>query len=486
MKRDDSAERLISPEECKDIILRVQSFCSDEGELGVRIKGEWYGELSWARNRAWVGTDRRIIAITIQRMLGGRVGQVNLNQSDNESLRAGVIAAERIARRTTRRVFNSDVFLPPPPSLVTPETVIWSDETYNVSFDIRGEIARRLIEGADNADMLSAGDIEVNAGVHAFAGPWTGNQAWDDEQRGIRQMRANEEVELNYMKYTQAQCSLTVRHPQGLGSGWAGLSSYDWKRIDGQKLAGRALEKCILSLHPVRIEPGRYTLILEPQAVYDFLERMMDSFARYQPGAKFSAETGEGPWKMGYDAVLSLWRTKLGMQVVDERITISHDPFDSELGVIPFPGMASLTWIERGRLKTLEHGRTGYALPNTNADIDATRRKAFRMSGGTQSVDDMVLNTKRGLLVSRLFGVLLLDHESLLSTGVTRDGLWLIENGQITKSVHNMRFTESPIFALNQLEGLGVPVPVFSPYHPAIIPAVKVNDFSFTSLSDAV
>ncbi len=89
----------------------------------------------------------------------------------------------------------------------------------------------------------------------------------------------------------------------------------------------------------------------------------------------------------------------------------------------------------------------------------------------------------------------MLDGSSLLSTGLTRDGLWLIENGKISKAVHNMRFTESPLFVLNQVQDLGEPVPVFRPMfggdytmglRPAVVPPLKANDFSFTSLSDAV
>src|SRR5690606_40043274 len=114
--------------------------------------------------------------------------------------------------------------------------------------------------------------------------------------------------------------------------------------------------------------------------------------------------------------------------------------------------------------------------------------------GCDTSLDEMIRTTRRGLLVTRFSNVAVLDGESLLSTGLTRDGLWLIENGQITKAVKNFRFTESPLFVLNHIEQLGEPVPVFRPVShpflggpmPAMVPALKVRDFSFTSLVDAV
>jgi predicted Zn-dependent protease len=114
------------------------------------------------------------------------------------------------------------------------------------------------------------------------------------------------------------------------------------------------------------------------------------------------------------------------------------------------------------------------------------------MSGGDTSVDEMIATTKRGLLVTRFSNLRGLDGTSLLSTGLTRDGLWLVENGKISKAVKNFRFTESPLFMLNSIEQLGVPVRVFRPtgtggeLTPGIVPPLKVRDFSFTSAIDAI
>lgn len=121
------------------------------------------------------------------------------------------------------------------------------------------------------------------------------------------------------------------------------------------------------------------------------------------------------------------------------------------------------------------------------------------MSGGTTSVEEMIASTKRGVLVTRLTSIQTVDYGSLLATGLTRDGLWLIENGKISKAVRNFRFTESPLFVLNNVVDLGVPIPVFRPASldaleisrvntltPAIVPPLKVNDFSFTSTVDAI
>jgi predicted Zn-dependent protease len=282
---------------------------------------------------------------------------------------------------------------------------------------------------------------------------------------------------------------MTVRHPKGTGSGWAGQSGYDWTAINGPALAERALQKCLASIDPVRIEPGRYTVILEPQAVADLIRALV-------PGA-LDREDAEvyrsGPFVLGVDEGLMLIRTKLGLKVIDERITISHNPSDPELGVMNANGLEPLTWIERGVLKTLNYNRA-YALPWLNDNTGAWMRESFRMSGGNTPIEEMISTTKRGILVTRLSNMLTLERNSLLATGVTRDGLWLIEHGKVSKAINNLRLTDSPLFMLNQVEQLGVPVPVFRPVRnaswvaltPAIVPPIKANDFSFTALVDAV
>jgi predicted Zn-dependent protease len=187
---------------------------------------------------------------------------------------------------------------------------------------------------------------------------------------------------------------------------------------------------------------------------------------------------------------------------VDPRITISADPMDPDLGFPPFaPWGESVTrtevyhpatWITNGVLTALAYNRQ-YAVENLAQAVGLPNEGAFRMSGGETSIDEMITTTKRGLLVTRFDQITLLDLTSLLLRGYTRDGLWLIENGKISKAVKNMAFTESPLFALNNLDQLGVPQRVYHPAmgrvalpQPVVVPPIKVRDFSFTALSDAV
>jgi predicted Zn-dependent protease len=470
------ADRILSKSECTSVAERVSRFARGGGETRVQILSWWNGELRWARNRVSLASDRRDIRVQVLRNVDRGSGAVSTNQLDDVSLEAAVRGAERGAALSLLGGRTAPGEAPAPPVAERPRTAIWSDATYTVTPDIRGEVARTLVGPAEAKGMLSAGYLEMRAGAlmsvssRRLDGPY---QPWD----------------IPYASWTQAQCSMTVRDVKGTGSGWAGLSGADWGMFDGLALASRALEKCLASRNPVALEPGRYTVILEPQAVADLMEIVVAIMLRS------NAESGYGPWALAADDALHLWRTKLGLKVLDERISISHDPADPQQGILPEPWMQPVTWFDKGVLANLAY-RRDYALQVLNENPALRGMTGYRMSGGETSIDEMIRTTTRGLLVTRFSDIRGLDPTSLLATGLTRDGLWLIEHGKISKAVKNFRFTESPLFVLNSIDQLGVPVPVFRPVKdpyepesvltPAIVPAIKARDFSFTSTIDAI
>jgi predicted Zn-dependent protease len=231
-------------------------------------------------------------------------------------------------------------------------------------------------------------------------------------------------------------------------------------------------------------------VILEPQAVADLVGQLMYGSLLSLAGVEVD---GGGPWELGYDQGLEIWRTKLGLKVIDERLTITSQPFAPNQGVMTGPGLDNVTWFERGVLTNLSY-RRAYGKETRKESRYVVNPGTYQMSGGTTTIDEMIASTKRGLLITRFSNLSMLHLHSLLLTGFTRDGLWLIENGKISRAVNNMRITESPLFVLNQIEQLGVPVPVFQPITrwkevrilPTIVPPLKARDFSFTSTIDAV
>lgn len=442
----------------------------DEDNLVISLSSWWQGEMRWARNRVNLSSDRRDIVLQVSRRIYGTWGTGLTNQLDDESLAGVVSVAERSAFIRNNR--EGDLFNPDQPILSVPDTKIWSDNTYSVSSQMRSELAQALAEGAEEEDLLSAGYIEMRGSAISTYSP-----------------RSYRENRINHIRSSQSQCSMTVRHPMGLGSGWAGKSSYDWGAINPAKLSQIALDKCVQSLNPVAIEPGRYTVILEPQATADLINPLLGPLNGRQ-----GAEQGDPPFALDRDPVLGIWRTKLGLKIIDERVSITQNPSHPELGIMPSPGLQPIEWIKKGVLTAMAYRRP-YSLRDLNDNLALDLRDSYSMSGGETSVSDMIQDTKRGILVSRIWGVSVLDPGSVLLTGITRDGLWLVENGKISKAIKNFRITESPLFVLNQIEQLGVPEmvfnPVTSPYSsgaltPVIVPPIKARDFSFTSLVDAV
>ena len=208
-------------------------------------------------------------------------------------------------------------------------------------------------------------------------------------------------------------------------------------------MAQRAIEKARLSRNPVAIEPGRYTVILEPQAVGDLVQLLAFSLdAR-------SADEGRSPFsKQGGG-------TKIGEKIVDERVTLFSDPgrsaaADATRSTARASPSHRRSWIENGVLKQLD------VLALLGAEAESTARRGHERGeaapAARRSTEDLIKSTPRGVLVTRLWYLRQVDPRTVLYTGLTRDGTFLIENGKISKAVKNLRFNESPLFMLNNLE----------------------------------
>lgn len=464
-------KRFLSAPECVGIVSRIRQAATGGGETSVSILSQWEGDVRWARNRVNLSADRRKTSVEITRVIEGAWGgPMSCNQIDDGSLHSAVRAAERaVAYRNTQPRDVED----PPAAHTYLKTPIWSDATFAQPAEDRGRIAVAAMTKAEAAGMRSAGYLRLAA-----------------EGRAITRVAAEPVL---YYPRSYAECSITVRDPTGTGSGWAGMSSYDWARVDAASIAEVALDKCLRSRNPVALEPGRYTAILEPQAVYPIVSALYPMLRSKdwaeQPGQPRSAFY-QGPRQTKYnDIPVPYHVSKIGLRLFDERISLSQDPMNPAVGTPPFDGpddpYRPLTLVENGVLTHLGTNRS-YALDNYNAHEGLPFSGSFQMTGGTTSLDEMIATTKRGIIVTRLSSIAILDDLSLLMSAYTRDGLWLIENGKISHPIKNFRVLTSPFFALNNVEQLGTPVPVFSPSLPAVLPALKVRDFNFNSLADAV
>lgn len=474
-----TSARFLSIEEAQALVKRAVALSSGGGQTTVGLDSQWTGNLRWARNQVITAGDVRENVLDVTRRIRGAAGISEINQIDDEHLTAVLRRAERNREFHPERALSElyHQYIEP-----YPHPAIWSDATYGLDAAARAEGMRTVIKPVVDAGMQSTGYVQVAAHGRATM---DGDRVW-------------------YYPYTLAQYSVTVRDPATGGSGWAGVDHNDWSKIDAAKLSEIALDKCLRSRNPVAIEPGYFTTILEPQAVCDFVKGMFTPSALDRESAEAGVrdQLADSPFfegRKGNPYQHSPGQSRIGELVMDRRLTVSTDPMDPELGFPPFYGWQVFhpaTWIKDGVLQDLAYYR-GYAVKRLQKDTGGLGTAgSFRMTGSeTATVDQMIADTKRGLLVTRFGDVGPVSPNSTLLTGFTRDGVWLIENGKITKPVKNFRFIESPVVALNNIETVGVSKRVYRPdapdrqpdgYAPVICPALKIRDFRFTSLADSV
>ena len=275
-----------------------------------------------------------------------------------------------------------------------------------------------------------------------------------------------------YRESTSADFSTTVRASDGTGSGWGGANHPDWAKLDFKAASNTATTKARLSRNPTPIEPGQYTVILEPQAAGDLVSLLGNSFdARSaDEGRSTFSKTGGG--------------TRVGEKIVDERVTFISDPADPQLLGTPFDNdglpVGRQVWVENGVLKTLGYSRYWAQRQNRAPTGNAG---SLKMVGTDQTTEQLIASTERGVLITRFWYIRPVNARTLLFTGLTRDGTFWIENGKIARSIRNMRFNESPLFMLNKLDAIGRAIRLGD---GLVMPALKVRDFTFSSLSDAV
>jgi predicted Zn-dependent protease len=296
---------------------------------------------------------------------------------------------------------------------------------------------------------------------------------------------ANSKGLFAYYQYAEAGFILTCRTKDGAGSGWSGITGVkDMSRIDAMHLTEVAADKAVKSQKPRAIEPGRYTAILKPRANARFLSLMM---------GLFNARTAEGPVG-NYFSGKERATTKVGETLFSDSVTIKSDIGNPILRQTPIgtDGMAArpVTWVEKGVLKNLFYDRQ-WAKRQKKEPSATSTNMSLVMEGTDMTIDQMVKSTKRGLLITFFWYIRPVDPVTLLNTGITRDGLFLIENGEIAGPVQNFRWNMSPLVGFNNITAIGQPVPIhtgesYDGPGTALVPPVRIEDFFMTSISPAV
>ena len=296
---------------------------------------------------------------------------------------------------------------------------------------------------------------------------------------------ANSKGLFAYYQYAEAGFILTCRTKEGDGSGWSGISGVkDAGLIDAVRLTEVAADKALKSRKPRALEPGRYTVILEPRPAARFLSLMM---------GLFNARTAEG--SVGnYFSGSTRGTSKVGEKLFSDLFTLKSEIGNPILRQTPIgaDGLPArpVTWIEKGVLRNLYYDRQ-WARRQKKEPTPTSQNMSLVLEGSKTTVDEMIKTTRRGLLVTFFWYIRPVDPQSLLNTGMTRDGLFLIEKGEIVGPVQNFRWNMSPIVGFNNLTAVGEPVPIhtgesYDGPGTALVPPVRIEDFYMTSVSPAV
>ena len=448
-----SPSDMMSRSEAQAFLERVVKL-SRADTIGVQIGGGYNGNIRFAANRISTSGGVSNSQLVVQSGYGPKHAVVTTADFSDAGIERAVRQSEAIAKLAPDDPENMPLL---PPQQYT-DVKAYFDSTANLTAADRAAAAHTALDAAKAAgDLAAAGFIIAGSGYNAIASN-TGMFA--------------------YFPATSANYQLTVRTNDGTGSGWAAADHPDWSQIDFKAVSDRAIQKARASRNPVAVEPGRYTVILEPQAVGDLVQLLafsLDARSADEGRSAFS-KTGGG--------------TKIGEKIVDSKVTIFSDPADPQLLGQPWNGeglpLNREMWIEDGVLKQLAYSRFWAQKKNTRPNNGGLG--AVKMVGGNASTEEMIASTPRGILVTRLWYLRQVDPRTVLYTGLTRDGTFLIENGKVTKAVKNLRFNESPLFMLNNLEMLGRAERVAGTESGGnvVFPTIKVKDFNFTSLSDAV
>lgn len=436
---------IYTKEEARKILEKALSF-SKADTCEINLNGYNSGNIRYARNTVSTSGYSSNQSLAVQSSFGKKSGTATIDEFDDASLEKVVRRAEELANLSPE---NSEFMEPLGPQMYD-ESISFSESTASISPEYRAEVANSSIVPAAAKDVTAAGFLNDSAGFSAMI-----------NSKGL----------FAYNKSTDVDFTVTMRTNDGTGSGWVSRDFNDVTKFDADEAAKTAIDKAVMSREAKAIEPGKYTVILEPAASSDLLRNMFRSLdAR-------SADEGRS-FMSGADGT-----NKLGEKIVDERVSIWSDPLNPEVPTSTWNGegqpLKKTTWLENGVVKNLAYDR--FWAKEKGVDPVPFPSNVI-MAGGDASLEELIKSTKKGILVTRLWYIRSVDPQTLLYTGLTRDGTFYIENGEIKYPVKNFRFNESPIIMLNNLETLGKQVRI----NGNLIPYMKVRDFTFTSLSDAV
>lgn len=422
------------------------------GEVEVLLQDETSSLTRFAENQIHQNVSQSSMEVSVRVQLGKRVGRASTNRLDEDSL-----------GRCAERALTFARLQPEDPSLLSmpgPQTYrkvsAFAKGTAQLSPEERADAVAGAVRLCKSKKLKAAGKYESGSSVLALA-----------NSKGL------------FATHRATESCFDITAMAGDSAGWASAANKDMRCYEPKVLTERAVGKALRSRKPVAVPPGPYTVVLEPAAVTDFL--------------MFMALYGFGG--LAYLEGRSFTSGKMGRKILGENVTIVDDAYAEGTNGIPFDfeGMPRqrVPLIDRGVVAGVVHDRqtarragtktTGHALPQPNSYGPIPLNPCF--GPGELSLEEMISDTKRGLLVTHFHYTNIIDPMRMILTGMTRDGTFLIENGKIRRPVQNMRFTQSVIEALNSVRAISrdrESAPAFWG-STMLVPAMQIDGFTFSS-----
>ena len=419
-------------------------------ELSVGLNVVRRGFLRFARNEATTAGATEAAAVSISARRGKREASASATLDlspegvDREELRKLVARAEEMAAVAP----EDPEFMP----LLGPQKYLevgaWDEATAGISAGERARRVRDVITHARDTKIVAAGFLQTGSSY---------------------QVQANSEGLFFYFPSTSASFSVTARTPDAQGSGYTAVNSHRVGTLDFREAATAAARKAQDWRGAEELKPGDYPAILEPQALSDILGTVSWNARSAEEGRSvFSAPEG---------------KTRVGEQIFDKRIHLYTNPAHplvpaSPVGPEGYPA-AQADFVRDGVLRTLTSSRYWAQEYERPPGPFASNQI---MDGGGLSLAELIKSTERAVLVTRFWYIRAVDPQQALYTGLTRDGTFWVEDGEIRRPIRNFRFNESAVRILGLVEALGQPQRIGNSF----VPPVHVKSFRFTSLSDAV
>jgi len=445
---------LFTESETKALTEKILSFAAEAGDASASVGSSKTSHLRFANNNLLTSGSREGRTANITLWIDGKRGSASVTDTDDASLKSMVEQALKIAR--TSPVDRE--YMPTLGKQTYKPTGGYVEATANLSLTDRAKHVGDILTECEKQKV-------VGAGFHQ-AGTQAGGSATKN---------GNFEFE----RTTNVSLSVTARMPDGSSSGYFQRNHFDIAKLDVARIARESIRKAVDGGGAKTIDPGTYTVILEPQAVADLLGGFGNGFnAR-------NAEEGRSVYSAPGG------KTRLGEKIFDERINIYSDPWNADLpgsqsaqGGIP---AQKIYMVRNGVLENLTYNRF-WAKQKGKEPTAGPVNTIIETSGPKSTIEEMIKATTRGIIVSRFWYIRGTDARTASSTGLTRDGVWFIESGRIAYPLRNFRFNQSmtQMLAQGNVEMIGASERVGGDGGSSLLPALKVKAFTFTSQSEAV